>query len=120
MLMRKFPVFLTIPLLLAVTLASCDDNTGDPPAEKGVVISVDKGTIIGDGMDQARFTVMYDGLDVTSSSQVCMMDLMCLAQPVFSSDEPGEYEFYATHKVGGESVKSVNTVKVTVTEGPDS
>lgn len=116
--MRKSPIFLTVILLLAATLVSCGGND-DLPAEKELVISVDKAGITGDGTDEARFTVMYGWLDVTSASQICMADETCLDQPLFTSDQLGEYEFYATYKDGDESVRSVNTVKVAVTDGFD-
>ena len=76
-----------------------------------IILSVDKASITADGKDEAKFTVMRDGVDITADCNVCMISGSCLISPVFTSDEPGEYEFYASLK-DDENVKSNN---VTVT-----
>lgn len=80
-----------------------------------LILSVDKPSIVADNIEEARFTVMQDGVDVTADCNVCMESGLCLLSPVFTTSEAGEYEFYATLKDGDGTNKS-NLVKVIAVE----
>ena len=82
-------------------------------SDDSLILSVDKSTITADNTDEARFTVMRGGVDVTDDCSICMKDGACLTSRVFTTSEAGEYEFYANLK-SDETVKS-NYVKVTAT-----
>ncbi len=82
-----------------------------------LVLSVDKNSIIADNTDKAVFTVMQDGVDVTSESNVCLKNGVCLLGTFYTTSEAGEYIFYATLKDSDGTNKS-NEVTVTATEVP--
>lgn len=111
--MKKHLELLTFILLPAALLLSCGDTGG--PQKKNLLIDVDKNRITCSGDDMASFSVTYGDEDVSDRAQICVVDRVCLASPVFSSTEIGEYEFYATYTDGDKFVKSDNTVTVTVT-----
>lgn len=79
----------------------------------------DKTTITPDGSDVVTFTVMQDGIDVTSESTLYLIpeDGEPIAQDgfTFSTTEEGSYKFYAT-----KGSASSNTVTINAFDGPDS
>ena len=79
----------------------------------------DKTTIAPDGSDIVTFTVMQDGIDVTSESTLYLIpeDGEPVAQDgfTFSTTEEGSYNFYAT-----KGSASSNTVTINAFDGPDS
>lgn len=81
-----------------------------PPVPGTLTLTVDKTSIPANGEDVVIFTVKLDGADVTADSQICITGMSCLTTNEFSSEEPGEYEFYATY----DELES-NTLTVTVT-----
>ena len=115
--MKRSFVFFIVVLLLSVLYFSCDSTKDEP--EKDLIVSVDKSQITCDGNDKAQFIVMYGDQDVTTNSQICITDEMCLTMPVFVSENTGEYEFYATYKEGNKTLKSSNTVVVNVIDDFD-
>lgn len=85
----------------------------DAVAVSGLVLSVDKESIVNDGEDTATFTVTFDGNDVTAESVIVNQTSGSVwAQGVhtFTSFSSGEYEFKASY----DGMRS-NMVKVAVT-----
>ena len=85
----------------------------DATAVSGLVLSVDKESIVNDGEDTATFTVTFDGNDVTAQATIVNQTSgQAWAEGVhtFVSSASGEYEFKASYN----DMRS-NTVKVTVT-----
>jgi thiol-disulfide isomerase/thioredoxin len=84
----------------------------------GLMLTVDKAEIYADDIDEAEFTVMLDGKDVTGRCSVCSYTSgVCLTGSIFTSEIVGEQEFYATY-LSNPEIGPSNSVTVTVKELP--
>lgn len=75
---------------------SCGAPEGEKPMEEKLVLVPAKLTFSADGVDEVHFTVTRGGVDVTAEAQVCQTGKSCLTRPVFTTETPGDYEFYAS------------------------
>ena len=98
-------LFLLLALLLGGwSISSCEapdsgDDNGDNngPNIKGLVIYPSSSVIIADGKEEATLTVRLDGIDVTNSA-VIYKNKARMNGNRFSTEEPGNYEFFASYK----------------------
>ncbi len=106
-------------LLLALSFASCEESVSEqvedqdqPLTEEGISFSVDKIRIVGNGLDKAAFTVLFNGVDVTAESTFYQSGTgVAMSDNTFSTSVIGEYEFYASY--GSEL-----TDKISIYAGP--
>lgn len=103
--MKKLFGLLTTAVLVAWVLPACNDGE-TPHAGHRLTLLADKTEIYANGTDEVRFTVTLDGEDVTANAMVCIVDAVCLTEPVFSTETAGSYSFYATYDSDGEICKS--------------
>ena len=80
-----------------------------PVVEGDLELSASKSSIVGNGTDSVKFTVMQDGRDVTNECSIYINNSWHSSE--FSSTTPGTYAVYA--KKGS---KMSNTITITVTE----
>ena len=80
-----------------------------PVVEGDITLSASKSSIVGNGTDSVKFTVMQDGKDVTNDCSIYINNSWYSSE--FSSTTPGTYTVYAT-----KGSKISNTVTITVTE----
>ena len=98
-------LFLLLALLLGGwSISSCEapdngDDSGNDnsPIIKGLVIYPSSSVIIADGKEEAILTVRLDGIDVTSSA-VIYKNKARMNGNRFSTEAPGNYEFFASYK----------------------
>lgn len=108
--MKIYNYLLTAVLAIAM-FAACTP-AGEETAEKVTLVPSSE-TIEGDGVDVVTFTVLSGETDVTAEAKVFKAsDNTELVNKSFSTDIPGEYEFYATY-----GVIASDNVKVTALEG---
>ena len=86
-----------------------EGNIDLPVVEGDIELSASKSSIVGNGIDSVKFTVMQDGKDVTNECSIYVNDTWYSS--TFSSTTPGTYTVYAT-----KGTKRSNTVTITVTE----
>ena len=91
-----------------VAEAKSDDNGGDEPVVKELVLSVSPASIKADGVEKALFTLKQDGKAVANFEVYNAADDTQLASAEFTTEEAGVYSFYAMYN-GAKS----NTVEVT-------
>ena len=91
-----------------VAEAKSDDNGGDEPVVKELVLSVSPASIKADGVEKALFTLKQDGKAVANFEVYNAADDTQLASAEFTTEEAGVYTFYAMYN----NTKS-NTVEVT-------
>lgn len=85
--------------------------------QKELLLTSDTDRISDDGVSEAKFTVMYEGNDVTSEAEIYIIENdgeKTLDDNTFSSAQEGVYCFYATYS----EIRS-NNIYITV-ESPDS
>lgn len=117
--MKRFlKLWISTAIFIAASV-SCDRQGENITIAKDLILSVDKEVITAGGYDEALFTVKYGEEDVTAASLICVKDKICLSRPVFSSEEPGKNEFYATYRDGDNVITSKNRVFVTVVDDFD-
>ena len=80
-----------------------------PVVEGDLELSASKSSIVGNGTDSVKFTVMQDGKDVTNDCSIYINNSWYSSE--FSSTTPGTYAVYAT-----KGAKMSNTITITVTE----
>ena len=80
-----------------------------PVVEGDITLSASKSSIVGNGSDSVKFTVMQDGKDVTNDCTIFVDGSWYSSS--FSSTTPGTYEVYAT-----KGSKTSNKITITVTE----
>ena len=80
-----------------------------PVVEGDLELSASKSSIVGNGTDSVKFTVMQDGRDVTNECSIFINNSWHSSE--FSSTTPGTYAVYAT-----KGSKMSNTITITVTE----
>ena len=80
-----------------------------PVVEGDLELSASKSSIVGNGTDSVKFTVMQDGKDVTNECSIYINNSWYSSE--FSSTTPGTYAVYAT-----KGAKMSNTITITVTE----
>ena len=80
-----------------------------PVVEGDLELSASKSSIVGNGTDSVKFTVMQDGRDVTNECSIYINDSW--HSSTFSSTTPGTYTVYAT-----KGSKMSNRITITVTE----
>ncbi|MBO7261357.1 MAG: IdeS/Mac family cysteine endopeptidase [Alistipes sp.] len=80
-----------------------------PVVEGDITLSASKSSIVGNGSDSVKFTVMQDGRDVTNDCTIFVDGSWHSSS--FSSTTPGTYEVYAT-----KGSKTSNKITITVTE----
>lgn len=80
-----------------------------PVVEGDLELSASKSSIVGNGSDSVKFTVMQDGKDVTNECSIYINNSWYSSE--FSSTIPGTYAVYAT-----KGAKMSNTITITVTE----
>ena len=80
-----------------------------PVVEGDIELSASKSSIVGNGSDSVKFTVMQDGKEVTNECSIYINNSWYSS--TFSSTTPGTYTVYAT-----KGTKRSNTVTITVTE----
>ena len=80
-----------------------------PVVEGDLELSASKSSIVGNGTDSVKFTVMQDGKEVTNECSIYINDSWYSS--TFSSTTPGTYTVYAT-----KDSKMSNTITITVTE----
>ena len=80
-----------------------------PVVEGDIELSASKSSIVGNGIDSVKFTVMQDGKEVTNECSIYVNNSWYSS--TFSSTTPGTYTVYAT-----KGSKRSNTVTITVTE----
>lgn len=106
--MKIYNYFLTAILAIAMVAACTSPNgtEGEDGVEK-VTLVPSSPTIEGDGVDIVTFSVLSGETDVTADAKVFRAeDNSELVNKTFSTDIPGEYEFYATYGVfASENVK---------------
>ena len=98
--MRKFSnlFFFMLLLLGGWSFSSCEpEQIETPPVVKGFVISASSSLIIADGEDESVLTVKFDGVDVTDSAFI-YMNKKRMNGNRFTTDKPGDYEFFASYK----------------------
>ncbi|MBR5132006.1 MAG: IdeS/Mac family cysteine endopeptidase [Alistipes sp.] len=86
-----------------------EGNIDLPVVEGDIELSASKSSIVGNGIDSVKFTVMQDGKEVTNECSIYINDSWYSSS--FSSTTPGTYTVYAT-----KGAKRSNTVTITVTE----
>ena len=86
-----------------------EGNIDLPVVEGDIELSASKSSIVGNGIDSVKFTVMQDGKEVTNECSIYINDSWYSSS--FSSTTPGTYTIYAT-----KGTKRSNTVTITVTE----
>jgi hypothetical protein len=80
-----------------------------PVVEGDLTLSASKSSIVGNGSDSVKFTVMQDGRDVTNECSIYINNAWHSSS--FSSTTPGTYTVYAT-----KGSKTSNTISITVTK----
>ena len=80
-----------------------------PVVEGDITLTASKTSIVGNGTDSVKFTVMQDGRDVTNECTIYVNDTWHSSS--FSSTTAGTYTVYAT-----KGAKRSNTITITVTE----
>jgi hypothetical protein len=113
--MKNLIKFFFVVFASTAMLLSCSKpNQKDPQQNTPLVLTIDKSTIINDGVDAVTFTVKQDGEDVTLKTLICSTSDggSCLLGHTFSSKTPGQYTYYAYFAEDME-IKS-NTVDVEV------
>ena len=80
-----------------------------PTVEGDLTLSASKSSIVGNGSDSVKFTVMQDGRDVTNECSIYINNAWHSSS--FSSTTPGTYTVYAT-----KGSKTSNTISITVTK----
>ena len=80
-----------------------------PVVEGDITLSASKTSIVGNGTDSVKFTVMQDGKDVTNECSIYINNSWHSSS--FSATTPGTYSVYAT-----KGSKISNTITITVTE----
>ena len=86
-----------------------EGNIDLPVVESDIELSASKSSIVGNGIDSVKFTVMQDGKEVTNECSIYINDSWHSSS--FSATTPGTYTVYAT-----KGAKRSNTVTITVTE----
>ena len=86
-----------------------EGNISVPVVEGDITLSASKSSIVGNGLDSVKFTVMQDGRDVTNDCSIYINNSWYSSE--FSSTIPGTYAVYAT-----KGAKISNTITITVTE----
>ena len=86
-----------------------EGNIDLPVVEGDIELSASKSSIVGNGIDSVKFTVMQDGKEVTNECSIYINDSWHSSS--FSSTTPGTHTVYAT-----KGTKRSNTVTITVTE----
>jgi hypothetical protein len=118
---RVVKLFMTAVLFAGVVTACDSNNPGPgPDPDHVLVLTADKDEFIANGVDEVKFTVTLDGVDVTAGYQVCMVgdNGLCLTGP-FATTSPGEYTFHAYNASLPEEEKVYsNEVTVTATVDP--
>ena len=84
-------------------------NIDVPVVEGNLTLSASKSSIVGNGSDSVKFTVMQDGRDVTNECSIYINNSWHSSS--FSSTTPGTYTVYAT-----KGAKTSNTITITVTK----
>lgn len=91
--------------MLGIFAMTCACGGGDD-GKKELVLNVDRNDIQANGKDEAVFTVMYDGTDVTAQSSITVnADASGLERNVFKTAKKGNYLFQAQYE--GEQSNSV-------------
>ena len=85
-----------------------NNNQGEEPAEKEIVLSVSPASIKADGVEKAVFTLKQDGKAVANFEVYNAADDTKLASAEFTTEEAGVYTFYAMY-----NGKKSNSVEVT-------
>ena len=80
-----------------------------PVVEGDLELSASKSSIVGNGSDSVKFTVMQDGKEVTNECSIYVNNSWYSSS--FSSTTPGTYTVYAT-----KGTKTSNTITITVTK----
>ena len=86
-----------------------EGNIDVPVVEGDLTLSSSKSSIVGNGTDSVKFTVVQDGRDVTDECSIYINNSWHSSS--FSSTTPGTYTVYAT-----KGAKTSNTINITVTE----
>lgn len=107
-------------LVMAAAMTACSGTGADPVDQ--VKLSVDKTTIVADGVDKASFRVTVGGRDVTDdpgTKVTCTADgeEKILDARTFATTRPGEYVFRAFYSDDNLAAESVNYVKVRAVAG---
>lgn len=112
--MRIFNYFLTA-ILATATIASCTEpgaGTMEP-----ITLVASSQTIEGNGVDIVTFSVLSGEIDVTAEAKVFKAsDNSELVNKSFSTNIPGDYEFYATYSgMASDNVKVTALGDITLT-----
>lgn len=108
-LLRKVGSYCALALLVIATSCGGSEGDGPQPEPKGLVLKADKESINNSGGERVVFTVLYEGKDVTGSSNIVEQNTHTnIKNGIFSAgpdDKPGTYVFVATYqKYTSESV----------------
>lgn len=115
--MKKIQKFLLVAFVSTVPFVSCSkSDPGEQPNDTPLVLTIDKPSIVNDGVDAVTFTVKQDGVDVTTKTSICATGEggSCLLGHTFSSTTPGTYSYYA-YFAEDMTIKS-NAVEITVVD----
>ena len=127
--MKRYATLFVMALgLSALVASSCSKSQKeDPepePSDGRPELIADRTEIMADGVDCVNFTVMLDGVDITSEEGVtiCSSAGLCMipfgGKFSFSTKIPGEYDFTASY-LGQESLPVTVTVVPDQSENPD-
>lgn len=114
--MKIYNYFLTAILAIAMVAACTSPNGTEGEGDKVTLVPSSQ-TIESDGVDIVTFSVLSGETDVTADAKVFRADDNSeLVNKTFSTDIPGEYEFYATYGVfASENVKVTARGSLTLT-----
>ena len=109
--MTKFSkLFLLVALLLGGwSFSSCEEPDGIEPTPiiKGLFVYPSSSFIIADGEDETVLTVKFDGVDVTDSAFI-YVNKKRMKGNRFTTEVPGNYDFFASYKGKVSPVVTVN------------
>lgn len=98
--MKRFLKFMFAAIALTGMMTACGGDKGGgetpTPGTGMLVLSIDRVVLLNDGEQSTRFTVEYDGEDVTQQAQI-MLGGVELDESEFVSTESGTYKFRAKY-----------------------
>lgn len=95
----KTQLRLLLFMMLMWSFAACSSDDDSEPIDGSLLsFTVDRDTIRASGTDEARFTLTYNGKDVTSAAKIMEITTNTLLKGgIFTSEKTGEYTFVASY-----------------------
>lgn len=104
-------------LFAALGFTACSDSDNPEPEAK-LTLSASKKSMLADGNDHVRFTVRYEGTDVSSGAKItCLTTGNEITDRLFTTTTAGSYKFQATYK---DETSPVTTVVVKSENTPEN